>query len=242
MMDQPTAASVSSPTTHLAQNRVSKQTRVWDLPTRVFHWTLAFCVIGSVVTGQTGGNLMAWHFRLGYCVLTLLLFRIVWGFVGGTWSRFSSFIYAPKHVLNYIKGKRDPLHEVGHNPLGGLSVIAMLLFLGFQVATGLVSDDEIASAGPLTRFLATANVQLATGYHVNIGKVILIVLALTHVAAILVYLFKKRENLIKPMLDGDKMLPPDVLPSRDTRGSRSAALAIFIVCAIVVYALVSLGG
>jgi cytochrome b len=145
-------------------------------------------------------------------------------------------------VLNYIKGKRDPLHEVGHNPLGGLSVIAMLLFLGFQVATGLVSDDEIASAGPLTRFLATANVQLATGYHVNIGKVILIVLALTHVAAILAYLFKKRENLIKPMLDGDKMLPPDVLPSRDTRGSRSAALAIFIVCAIVVYALVSLGG
>ncbi len=244
MMGQHTTTSISAsaPTPHSPKSRSSKPTRVWDLPTRIFHWALAFCVIGSFATGQTGGNLMEWHFRLGYCVLTLLLFRIVWGFVGGAWSRFSSFIYAPKHVLNYLKGKNDPLHEVGHNPLGGLSVMAMLLFLGFQVATGLVSDDEIAAAGPLTRFLATANVQLATSYHVSIGKVILIVLALTHVAAILVYLFKKRENLIKPMLHGDKMLPPDVLPSRDSARSRSAALAIFVMCAVAVYALVGLGG
>lgn len=217
-------------------------TRVWDLPTRLFHWALAFCVIGSLITGFLGGNAMLWHFRFGYCVLTLLLFRIVWGFVGGTWSRFSSFIYAPKHVLHYLKGNREPLHEVGHNPLGGLSVLAMLSFLLAQVASGLISDDEIAAAGPLTRFVANATVQQASNYHVNIGKIILIILVVTHLLAIVFYWVKKRENLIKPMLHGDKVLPPNVLATRDTASSRAMAFIILAVCAVAVYGLVSLGG
>lgn len=219
-----------------------KSTRVWDLPTRVFHWTLVVCVIGLVITGNLGGNAMPWHFRFGYCVLTLLLFRIIWGFVGGTWSRFSSFMYAPKHVINYLKGRREPLHEVGHNPLGGLSVFTMLAFLLAQVATGLVSDDEIAAAGPLTRFVANTTVQLASNYHVNIGKFILLLLVVTHVLAIVFYLVKKRKNLIKPMLSGDKMLPMEVLATRDTTRSRFMALLILLVCAAAVYGLVGLGG
>ena len=194
------------------------------------------------MTGTVGGNAMPWHFRLGYCVLTLLLFRIVWGFVGGTWSRFSSFIYAPKHIINYLKGKREPFHEVGHNPLGGLSVFAMLAFLLAQVATGLFSDDEIAASGPLTRFIANATVQQVTNYHANIGKIILILLVVTHVLAIVFYLVKKRENLIKPMLHGDKLLSIEVQATRDTASSRFIALLIFIVCAAMVYWLVSLGG
>jgi cytochrome b len=185
---------------------------------------------------------MPWHFRFGYCVLTLLLFRFIWGFVGGTWSRFSSFIYAPKHVLHYLKGNREPLHEVGHNPLGGLSVFAMLAFLSAQVATGLISDDEISAAGPLTRFVANATVLQASSYHIHIGKVILLVLVVTHLLAIVFYLVKKRENLIKPMLHGDKVLPRDVLATRDTGASRLAALAVLTICAAVVYCLVSLGG
>lgn len=185
---------------------------------------------------------MSWHFRLGYCVLTLLLFRIVWGFVGGAWSRFSSFIYAPKHIINYLKGRREPMHEVGHNPLGGLSVFAMLAFLLAQVATGLFSDDEIAASGPLTRFIANATVQQATNYHANIGKFILILLVVTHLLAIVFYLVKKRENLIKPMLHGDKVLPLEVLATRDTARSRFMALLILLICAAMVYWLVSLGG
>lgn len=224
-----------------AQARL-RDTRVWDLPTRFFHWALAFCVICLLITGLLGGNAMPWHFRFGYCVLTLLMFRIIWGFVGGTWSRFSSFIFAPKHVINYLKGKREPLHEVGHNPLGGLSVLAMLSFLLAQVATGLISDDEISAAGPLTRFVANATVQQASNYHVNIGKIILILLVVTHLLAIVFYLLKKRENLIKPMLHGDKVLPHDVLATRDTTSSRFMALLILAVCAAAVYWLVNLGG
>jgi cytochrome b len=219
-----------------------RATRVWDLPTRLFHWALAFCVACLLITGFLGGNAMPWHFRFGYCVLTLLLFRIVWGFVGGTWSRFSSFIYAPKHVINYLKGRREPLHEVGHNPLGGLSVLAMLAFLLVQVTTGLISDDEISAAGPLTRFVTNATVQQASNYHINIGKVILILLVVTHLLAIVFYLVKKRENLIKPMLHGDKVLPLEVLATRDTLSSRLIALLILAVCTVAVYWLVNLGG
>jgi cytochrome b len=218
-----------------------KLTRVWDLPTRIFHWALVFCVIGLFVSGLRGGDAMSWHFRFGYCVLTLLLFRIVWGFVGGTWSRFSSFIYSPKHVLRYLKGQREPMHEVGHNPLGGLSVLAMLAFLLMQVATGLISDDDIAAAGPLTKFVANATVQLASSYHIKIGKVILLILVVTHVLAIVFYLIKKRENLIKPMLHGDKVLPNDVLATRDSGRSRFMALLVLTICAVAVYGLVSLG-
>jgi cytochrome b len=237
-MAQPSNASVLHP----PSTAKLRATRVWDLPTRLFHWALALCVIGSLITGTVGGNAMPWHFRFGYCVLTLLLFRIVWGFVGGTWSRFSSFIYTPKHIINYLKGRSEPLHEVGHNPLGSLSVFAMLAFLLTQVATGLFSDDEIAAYGPLTRFIANATVQQVTNYHVNIGKFILILLVVTHLLAIVFYLVKKRENLIKPMLHGDKILPVEVLATRDTARSRFMALLILVACAAVVYWLVNLGG
>src|SRR4051812_31198764 len=92
--------------------------RVWDLPTRVFHWALAVCVVALVATAYIGGNAMAWHLRLGYAVLSLLLFRLVWGLVGGRWSRFGSFIYAPGTVLRYLRGQGQPEHSVGHTPLG----------------------------------------------------------------------------------------------------------------------------
>lgn len=219
-----------------------KSTRIWDLPTRVFHWALVFCVIGLVISGNVGGNAMPWHFRFGYCVLTLILFRLTWGFVGGRWSRFASFIYSPSSIIKYIKGEGHPHHSVGHNPMGALSVFALLTFLAAQVATGLISDDEIAAAGPLTRFVSNATVSLASSYHTQLGKIFIIVLVLLHVGAILFYLYKKRENLIKPMIHGDKQVPADAPASRDDAASRALALGIFVVCAALVYGLVSLGG
>jgi cytochrome b len=112
----PTRALLFRAMTHHSSNKV----RVWDLPTRLFHWTLACCVVGSVVSAKMGGNAMVWHFRLGYVVAALLLFRVVWGLIGGRWSRFASFIYAPGTLLAYWRGKLGPhgRWEVGHSPMG----------------------------------------------------------------------------------------------------------------------------
>lgn len=218
------------------------KTRVWDLPTRIFHWALAICVFCLLITGFRGGDAMPWHYRFGYCALTLLLFRLVWGIVGGKWSRFASFIYAPSNIVRYLKGKGDVHHSVGHNPLGAFSVFAMLALLLAQVATGLISDDEISAAGPLTKFVSNATVSLASSYHVTIGKVLVIFLVITHLVAIVFYLYKKRENLIKPMLHGDKLLPANTPASIDTAATRTLALAILLACTAAVYWLVSLGG
>jgi cytochrome b len=221
---------------------MTKPTRVWDLPTRIFHWTLVLAVIGLVITGNVGGNAMVWHFRLGFCVLTLLLFRIVWGLVGGHWSRFASFIYAPSTLIAYMKGRGKPEHSVGHNPMGAGSVFALLFFLLAQIGSGMMSDDEIAAAGPLTKFVSNAMVTQATYYHKEIGKTVLIVLIALHLLAILFYLFKKKENLIKPMLHGDKQLEAVVPASRDDAGSRITAAVVFAVCAGLVAYGVKLAG
>ena len=204
--------------------------RVWDLPTRVFHWALALCIAGLVITGSLGGNAMVWHFRMGHTVLALLIFRFVWGLIGGRWSCFASFIFSPRSVLNYLKGKGSAAHSVGHTPTGAGSVFALLTVLMAQVGSGLISDDEIAFAGPLTRFVAGASVNLATNYHKNIGKWIILALVVLHVAAILFYLWRK-QNLIAPMLHGDKQLATAVPASRDDAATRMAALVVFGFCA-----------
>ena len=213
--------------------------RVWDLPTRLFHWLLALGVVGLAVSGLIGGNAMVWHFRFGYAVLSLLLFRLVWGLVGGRWSRFAAFIYAPASVVNYLKGRGKPEHSVGHSPIGAASVFAVLGILLAQAGTGFLSDDEISASGPLTRFVSNATVNLATNYHKNIGKWLLLALVVLHIAAIVFYLWRK-QNLIKPMLSGDKQLALAVPSSRDDAMSRTAALLVWALCAACVVWLASL--
>jgi cytochrome b len=205
--------------------------RVWDLPTRLFHWMLVLAVISLVITGQIGGQAMVWHFRLGYLAGSLLIFRLVWGLIGGYYSRFLSFIYSPASVFNYLKGRASPAHLVGHNPLGAFSVFAMLGLLLLQVCTGLVSDDEIAFAGPLSRFVSGQWVSLATTYHKAFGKVFIIVLVLVHVAAIVFYYVKKKENLVAPMVCGDKEVTADVPHSSDGLSSRVLAFVVFVAAA-----------
>lgn len=209
--------------------------RVWDLPTRLFHWTLVLCVVGLVITSQIGGAAMVWHFRLGYSVLALLLFRAAWGLVGGHWSRFRAFIYSPATVWRYLRGHGLIEHSVGHTPPGSLSVFALLGFLLAQVATGLMSDDEISNAGPLTQYLSNATVTLATWYHKEVGKLILILLVLLHVGAIVFYLVRKRQNLVRAMIRGDKQVPADVPQSRDDARTRVLAALLMLACAALVY-------
>ena len=216
--------------------------RVWDLPTRLFHWLLAASVIGLIVTGSLGGNWMNWHLRLGYAVLTLLLFRLVWGFVGGHWSRFGSFIYAPSSLVAYLQGRSRPEHQVGHSPLGALSVFALLLILAAQVGSGLLSDDEISFFGPLTRFVSGETVSAATAYHKDIGKLLIFALVGLHVVAIAYYKWVRKQGLVKPMVLGDKHLPVAVPAARDSAGSRALALIVLALSALVVRWVVGLGG
>ncbi len=200
--------------------------RIWDLPTRVFHWALAASVIGLVITAKVGGNAMEWHFRLGYLVLALLVFRIVWGVIGGRWSRFATFVYSPARLVRYLRGQPHAEDAIGHNPLGALSVFALLAVLVAQVATGLLSDDEIAFAGPLTRFVSNAVVGQATGYHKEIGQYLVLGLVGLHVAAVFFYVLVRRQRLVRPMLHGNKQLATPTTPSRDDTASRLVALVV----------------
>lgn len=222
--------------------------RIWDLPTRLFHLLLILCVTGLVVTAELGGDLMVWHFYLGYSVLTLVMFRLVWGLWGGHWSRFVHFVPTPSRLCTYLRAVRTQPHSpaVGHNPLGALSVLSMLFFLLAQVFSGLLSDDEIAAAGPWTHWAPSSWIEFATEYHTEIGKPILIVLVLLHVAAVLYHKRIQHDDLITPMLTGDKTLPSamtDTTPaSTDNGRTRSLALLVVAVCAYAAYRLVNWAG
>jgi cytochrome b len=201
--------------------------KVWDLPTRLFHWLLFIAVVAAVLTAEFGQ--MVWHFRIGYFILALLAFRVIWGLVGGYWSRFVNFIYAPSSILAYLRGTPKLAHTIGHSPIGALSVFGLLLILIAQVLTGLGADDEIANAGPLTKMIPNAWVAAITWYHKTVGKWGLIALVSLHVIAVLFYLKAKKNNLIKPMLHGFKDVDPDAaLPAaKDGRAQRILALIVF---------------
>ena len=217
--------------------------RVWDFPTRAFHWTLAIAVVGSVVSAKIGGNAMVWHFRFGYVVLALLVFRVLWGLVGGRWSRFASFIYAPAALLRYLRGQRHPGEhlDVGHSPLGSLSVFALLGILLVQLGTGLVADDEIANLGPLNRFVSSDLGLLATSWHKTEGQWIVIGLVALHVVAVLSYWLLRKTNLIAPMLSGDKLLPVGTPTSTDNTRTRATALVLAAASAGTAYWVASFG-
>ena len=206
--------------------------RVWDLPTRFFHWLLALAVAGSVISAKIGGGAMAWHFRFGYVVLVLISFRVLWGVMGGRWSRFASFFYAPATLWRYLRGQ-GRAHEalnVGHSPMGALSVFALLAMLAVQLGTGLVADDEIANQGPLIRHVTSDTALLATGWHKTWGQWIVLGLVALHIVAIAFYLLKKRINLVVPMLSGDKPLPAGTPASADGLPQRLLAAVLLVLC------------
>jgi len=177
-------------------------------------------------------------------VLALLVFRTVWGLVGGRWSRFSSFLFAPGRVWAYLRGQRDPQgrDELGHSPLGALSVWAMLGLLLAQVGSGLFADDEIANVGPLNRFVSGRTAQLLTSWHKEVGESVLIALLVLHVAAVLFYRWVRRKDLLISMITGDKPLPAATPSSADGGPQRVGALVLALLAAAAVYGVVRLGG
>lgn len=216
--------------------------RIWDLPTRLFHWALALCVLGLLVTGNLGGEAMQWHARLGYATASLLLFRLAWGVVGGHWSRFATFAYSPRAILDQVRGHSPAEPAIGHGALGSASVYALLAFLIAQVATGLFSADMEEFAGPLNALVSNDTARLFTTYHRRIGEPVLISLVLLHVAAIAYYHVRQGRNLIGPMVHGDKTLAAPAPASRDDWRSRALAAVLLILAAAAVAALVNLGG
>jgi cytochrome b len=226
----------------MTQHETLQRIRIWDLPTRIFHVLLILSIAGLIITGEVGGDAMPVHFLFGYNVLALVLFRVVWGVFGGHWSRFRHFIPTPSELLTYVRSLRTDQSSahVGHNPLGALSVLGMLVILLLQVLSGFFSDDEISNSGPWTIFVSGDWVSWATEYHSEIGKTVLLLLIGLHIGTVLFYKRIKQVDLIKPMIHGDKDLPQETLSSRDTFTSRLFALALYVGCAYVVYRLVYL--
>jgi len=209
---------------------------VWDWPVRLFHWAVVGLVVVAVVTAKIGGNAMEWHMRAGMTILALVLFRILWGLAGSRHARFASFVRGPGAVVAYAKSIARRSHEVhvGHNPLGGWSVIALLAVLLAQATTGMFSNDDIATDGPLVRFVTKDTSDAITSLH-HLNLWILAALVAAHVGAVAFHLVALRENLIPPMLSGVKKLPPQHAHAAGGPTPHARALVLLAVAAFAVW-------
>jgi cytochrome b len=192
--------------------------RVWDLPVRLFHWALVVLVIVSVTTAQIGGNAMQYHEWSGFTILTLVLFRLLWGFAGSTYARFGAFLRGPRAALDYARTllRGTPAFHPAHNPLGGWMIVLLLASLLVQTGTGLFANDDVMLEGPLADHVSKETSDLLTRIH-HINFSVLLALVTVHVGAALYYLRAKRENLILPLVTGRKQVP-EGLPVPDRRG------------------------
>ena len=211
---------------------------LWDLPLRVFHWSLVAAVTTAIVTGELGGAWMPWHGRAGLAIVGLLVFRIVWGVVGSATSRFAHFAPSPSSVIAYLRGR---WRGVGHNPLGALSVFALLGLLSLQAATGLFGNDDIAFAGPLNHLVDDGTGSRATGWHRLLADGLFVLLAL-HLLAVAFHVAVKRHRLIRPMITGLQDVEAGTSLPRVARGlGRFGLLAAVSLAAVAVLALAGAG-
>lgn len=226
-----------------------RRIRVWDLPVRLFHWTLVVLLAVSYFTARAGGEWMKFHFWSGYAIFALVLFRIAWGFVGSTTARFTDFIKGPSAAIVHLKdllGRGRP-REAGHNPVGGLMVVALLLAVLLQVVAGLfAADTDMGTVnGPLALIVADKWVERATAFHKFWINVLLWMVAL-HVLAAIVYLVWKKQNLIGAMVTGRKPLDHVVEPGKAAPKLVFApgrlAVSLLFAAAAIVYFIVRAGG
>jgi cytochrome b len=209
---------------------------VWDLPLRLFHWLFASSIVASYVTAKLGFDWMQWHFYLGYWTIGLLVFRILWGFFGPRHARFGSFIRNPSAIWLYVKNMFSPtgMRSVGHNPVGGLMVILMLLLVAVQAGTGLFTTDAVVWAGPYNPSVSESTASFLSSLH-SWNFDFIIAAVVLHVAAILFYALYKKQNLVVPMLHGH--MPAVLVPEHQAISSSQLlkALVISLVASGFVY-------
>jgi len=206
-----------------------KKIRVWDLPTRVFHWSIVVLFIVSWVSAEIGGTAMQYHLWSGYAILSLVVFRVLWGVVGSETSRFAHFVRGPRTVMAYARAFFKAGYQStaqGHNALGGWSVLAMLFALALQTTTGLFANDDIATEGPLYHWVSKATSDLISEIHSS-AFYVLLALVVIHIAAIVFYRAAHHENLLTPMLTGDKVV------MSGTPALRQASVWLALVLALV---------
>lgn len=177
---------------------------VWDIPIRVVHWALAALLAFSWYSAESGQ--MDWHRWSGYGVLGLVVFRALWGFFGSSTARFASFVRGPAAVWTYAAslGRRVPGEGLGHNPIGALAVIALLLIVTGQIVTGLFAVDvDGLESGPLSDRVTFDQGRWFAELH-EVSFVVLQAVVVLHIVAVLFYLFYKRDNLIAPMITGSR--------------------------------------
>lgn len=201
----------------------SQRFRLWDLPTRLFHWLLVAAIVAAIVSGQLGGNLIVWHGRIGLLIIGLLVFRLAWGLFGSTYARFAHFFPTPARLKAYLKGEwRQP----GHNPLGALAVFALLGLVGLQAVTGLFANDDIAFSGPLADLIGRELSNRLSGVHQLASKAMFVLIGV-HLAAIAFYARVRKDNLVKPMITGWK----EGAAGEHARGGSLAGLAVALILA-----------
>lgn len=201
--------------------------KVWDAPTRLFHWTLVALVAGMWFSGKQGGDWLEYHIFCGVALAALLLFRLVWGVVGSQTARFASFVKGPASILRYLRGELPERDAPGHNPLGGWMVVAMLLALLAQVATGLFAADidSYLYDGPLAKHIDSSLAESLTNVHKLLFNGILALVAL-HLTAIIMYRLVKKQNLVLPMLTGYKKMAGDAPRLKFASGLLALGLAL----------------
>ena len=191
---------------------------VWDWPLRLFHWLLVISIGAAYLTQEF--DLMVWHQRIGLTILGLLVFRIVWGFVGTRHARFADFLRGPAGVLAYLRGNWRGL---GHNPLGGWSVMMLLLLPFGMAASGLFANDDVTFTGLLSGWLDKDGSDQATSLH-HLGFNLLLGMIALHLVAIIFFRWKKRTDLLRPMLTGWK--PGDTTTQTTTHTTSQTQTAV----------------
>ena len=226
-----------------------RRVAVWDLPTRLFHWTLVILFVALWITG-TEPSLLDSHVWIGDAVLVMLLFRLAWGFLGSRHSRFVDFIAGPRAALAHLTEviaiarhgpapvSKGPPHA-GHTRLGGWMILALLTLLLVECVTGLFSTRRHAVDGPLNHLVTDGLGRILTIIHSGAFNVVM-ALVIIHISAALFYLLRKRENLILPLITGRTCLPDDAAMQEGRFASPYLALALIVLAAIVVWGITSL--
>ncbi len=203
---------------------------MWDLPLRVFHWSFAALIIAAFVTGKN--NQMELHFWFAYAAAMLLIFRIVWGFIGTRTARFAQFVKGPSAVLAYLKVKNHGV-DYGHNPLGAWSIVAILLLVAVQLILGLFSSDDIFVTGPWNHFISGDLSSILTRLHKRIGSVLIPLWFIAHMAAIIIH--RRRGHRLVPAMVTGGATPIDQAPLNDSKASRIKALVVLLLACVLVW-------